>query len=336
MGSAGIGLRPWLAVPGVLIALVGCQGTPERLSEQGLVRQLEGGPFQFRAEGDRCSLRRPAAFPASLFTWFLEGDDDLTSRVDAARCLGQLGPAARSAVPALLQVLESGPEDRDTGHGFTGVGVISVRSAVIEALGRIGDGRALGPLAQVLASQPAHARVTLEAMQALGPLASGQAGLITAVLEARIADRAGRALACQQAVLVLDQDLARRAVWERLERQHPERTRHEFGEAEVAAALRTLDRRSPEYLKSREGVCRDQVAEAALRALAAIRCATCLPPIVSALREPWLATAAAWELGRIRPLPPAAGPALRAVITSPSHGALAREGARTALLDSDQ
>lgn len=152
MGSAGIGLRPWLAVPAVLIALVGCQGTPERLSVQGLVRQLEGGPFQFRAEGDRCSLRRPAAFPASLFTWFLEGDDDLTSRVDAARCLGQLGPAARSAVPALLQVLESGPEDRDTGHGFTGVGVISVRSAVIEALGRIGDGRALGPLAQVLAS----------------------------------------------------------------------------------------------------------------------------------------------------------------------------------------
>ena len=36
------------------------------------------------------------------------------------------------------------------------------------------------------------------------------------------------------------------------------------------------------------------------------------------------------------PPPPAAGPALRAVITSPSHGALAREGARTALLDSDQ
>ena len=336
MGSAGIGLRPWLAVPAVLIALVGCQGTPERLSVQGLVRQLEGGPFQFRAEGDRCSLRRAAAFPASLFTWLLEGDDDLISRADAARCLGQLGPAARSAVPALLQVLESGPEDRDTGHGYTGVGVISVRSAVIEALGRIGDGRALGPLAQVLASQPAHARVTLEAMQALGPLASGQAGLITAVLEARIADRPGRARACQQAVLALDQDLARRAVWEHLERQHPERTRHEFGEAEVAAALRTLDRRSPEYLKSREGVCRDQVAEAALRALAAIRCATCLPPIVSALREPWLATAAAWELGRIRPLPPAAGPALRAVITSPSHGALAREGARTALLDSDQ
>lgn len=336
MGSAGIGLRPWLAVPAVLIALVGCQGAPERLSVQGLVRQLEGGPFQFRAEGDRCSLRRPAAFPASLFTWFLEGDDDRISRADAARCLGQLGPAARSAVPALLQVLESGPEDRDTGHGFTGVGVISVRSAVIEALGRIGDGRALGPLARVLATQPAHARVTLEAMQALGPLASGQAGLITAVLEARIADRPGRARACQQAVLALDQDLARRAVVERLERQHPNRTRHGFQEAEVAAALRTLDRRSPEYRKSREGVCRDQVAEAALRALAAIRCATCLPPIVSALREPWLATAAAWELGRIRPLPPAAGPALRAVITSPSHGALAREGARTALPDSDQ
>jgi len=218
MGRAVIALWSWMAFPALLIGLLACQRAPDLPTLEALVRQLEGGPFQFRAEGDHCVQRRPAAFPASLFTWFLEGDDDLTSRVDAARCLGQLGPAARSAVPALLQVLESGPEDRGTGHGFTAVGVISVRSAVIEALGRIGDGRALGPLARVLASQPAHARVTLEAMQALGPLASGQAGLITAVLEARIADRAGRARACQQAVLVLDQDLARRAVWEHLER----------------------------------------------------------------------------------------------------------------------
>jgi hypothetical protein len=71
-------------------------------------------------------------------------------------------------------------------------------------------------LAGVLATQPAHARVTLEALQALGPLASGQAGLITAVLDARIADRPGRAQACRLAVLALDQDLARRAVVERL------------------------------------------------------------------------------------------------------------------------
>jgi HEAT repeat protein len=253
MGGTGIDLRPWLAVPAVLIALVACQGAPERLSVQGLVRQLEGGPFQFRAEGDRCSLRRPAAFPASLFTWLLEGDDDLISRADAARCLGQLGPAARSAVPALLQALNSGPEDRDTGHGYTGVGVISVRSAVIEALGRIGDRRALEPLGGVLATPPAYARVTLEAMQALGPLASGQAGLIAEVLEARIADRAGRAKACRRAVLALDQDLARRAV--------------------VAAALRTLDRRTLEYLKNREGVCRDPVAEAALKARESARVA---------------------------------------------------------------
>jgi HEAT repeat protein len=80
-------------------------------------------------------------------------------------------------------------------------------------------------------------------------------------------------------------------------------------------------------------VCRDAVAEAALRALAAIRCEACLPPIVAALQEPWLATVAAWELGRIRPLPPAAAPALRAVISSSSHGPLARESARVALAD---
>jgi HEAT repeat protein len=242
-----------------------------------------------------------------VFPWLLEGDDDLISRADAARCLGQLGPAARPAVPALLRALKSGPEDRDTGHGITGVGIISVRSAVIEALGRIGDARALGPLARVLATQPAHVRVSLEAMQALGPQASSQAGLITAVLKARIADRAERTLACRRAVRALEVQLAREAVVQRLQRQHPERTRHVFQDADVAAAL---------------------------RALAAIRCATCLPPIVAALREPWLATAAAWELGRIRPLSPAAVPALRAVIASPGHGALARESARAALADS--
>ena len=310
MGRAGIGLRSWLAVPAVLIGLVACHGPSERLSVQGLVGQLEGGQYRFRAEGDSCRQRRPAAFPASVFTWLLGGDDDLISREDAARCLGQLGPAARSAVPALLQALDSGPGDRDTGHGYTGVGVISVRSAVIEALGRIGDARALGPLARVLATKPAYTRVSLEAMQALGPQASSQAGLITAVLEARIADRAGRAKACRRAVLALDQQLATKAVVERLQRQHPERTVHTFQDAEVTAALRVLDRRSPAYRKQREGVCRDEVGGAALRALAAIRCERCLPPIVAALREPSLAQDAAWELGRIRALPPAAGPAL--------------------------
>ena len=331
MIKAALGMRAWLAVPAVLIGLLACQREFELPSVHALVGQLEGGAFRFRAEGDRCNLGRDGAFPANLLSWLMEGDDDLTSRADAARCLGQMGPAARPAVPALLRALDSGPGDRDTGYGYTGVGIVSVRSAVIEALGRIGDERALGPLAGVLATQPAHARVTLEALQALGPLASNQAGQITAVLDARIADRPGRARACQQAVLALDQDLARRAVVERLERQHPNRSRHVFEEAEVAAALSSLDRRSPEYLKQREGVCRDAVAEAALRALAAIRCETCLPPIIAALQEPWLATAAAWELGRIRPLPPAAAPALRAVISSPSHGPLARESARVAL-----
>jgi hypothetical protein len=310
MGRAGIGLRSWLAVPAVLIGLVACHGPSERPSVQGLVGQLEGGQYRFRAEGDSCRQRRPAAFPASVFTWLLGGDDDLISREDAARCLGQLGPAARPAVPALLRALDSGPGDRDTGHGTTGVGVISVRRAVIEALGRIGDARALGPLARVLATKPAYARVSLEAMQALGPQASSQAGLITAVLEARIADRAGRAKACRRAVLALDQQLATKAVVERLQRQHPERTVHTFQDAEVTAALRVLDRRSPTYRKQREGVCRDEVGGAALRALAAIRCERCLPPIVAALREPSLAQDAAWELGRIRALPPAAGPAL--------------------------
>jgi len=60
-----------------------------------------------------------------------------------------------------------------------------------------------------------------------------------------------------------------------IQRQHPERTRHMFQDAEVAAALRRLKHHSPHYLKQREGVCRDEVAEAALGALAALRCASC-------------------------------------------------------------
>ena len=69
----------------------------------------------------------------------------------------------------------------------------------------------------------------------------------------------------------------------------------------------------------------------ALSALATIRCERCLFPIVATLREPSLVQDAAWELGQIRPHTPAAAPALRAVISSPSHGELARENARMTL-----
>jgi hypothetical protein len=297
-------MRAWLAVPAVLIGLLACQRESERPSVDALVGQLEGRSFRFRAEGDRCNLRRDEAFPANLLSWLLGGTT--TSPAGPRRpavSASWVRPPRRAGSAAGPQLRPRRSRHRPWLCG----GRHRVRAERGDRGSRAHRRQAgRGPLAAVRATQPAHARVTLEALQVLGPLASGQARLITAVL-------------------TLEQDLARRAV---VERQHTNRTRHVFQDAEVAAALSTLDRRSPEYLKQREGVCRDAVAEAALRALAEIRCEACLPPIVAALREPWLATAAAWELGRIRPLPPAAGPALRAVISSPSHGPLALESAR--------
>lgn len=80
MVRAAIGMRAWLAVPAVLIGLLACQRGSECPSVDALVGQLKGRSFRFRAEGDRCNLRRDGAFPANLMSWLLDGDDNLNSR----------------------------------------------------------------------------------------------------------------------------------------------------------------------------------------------------------------------------------------------------------------
>jgi hypothetical protein len=236
-----------------------------------------------------------------------------------------MGAAARSAVPALLKALATGPGDHDTGDG-----VIPVRSSVIEALGRIGDPRAVDPVAHELAS-PAYTYVALEALTALGPVAVSRADDVKRVLRARIADEAGRRAAGQQAVRQLEIRLACDAVAARKRREHPEASSVTVSLAEQAAAVAALDRSSERYRRAREDRCRDPVGEAAVRALAALRCEGCTAAIVDALGTPEIAREAVWALGRTHPLPPRAVSALRAVVASRRHGPLVKEAAEEVL-----
>ena len=290
---------------------------------EDVVAQLEGGNCRFGVDAlDSCQPRAPRG----MFGWLLHRQEDRwTCPTGAARCLAKMGPAAQTAVPALLRALESGPPDYDTGDGL-----IPVRSSVIEALGRSGDVRAVAPLGRAL-SDPAYAFVTLMALRDLGPLAHTEVRSVASVLDARIADAPGREKACRDAVKQLEQHLALKAIEQRLQHENPHRTRAVIPSGEFEAAVRALDRGSAGYLTNREGACRDHVGGMALQALAAFRCEACTMKIVEALRDPAVAQDAAWQLYLMAEPVPGAAQALRAVVESPSHGPLAKDAARSAL-----
>ena len=65
----------------------------------------------------------------------------------AALCLGDMGKEASSAVPALIEALETGPNNYNTGDG-----IIPTRNDIMIALGQIGDPRAVKPLIAALHS----------------------------------------------------------------------------------------------------------------------------------------------------------------------------------------
>lgn len=91
----------------------------------------------------------------------------------AANCLGEMGPEARSAVPALIAALRGGQNNFDTGDG-----VIPARDSIAVALGKTRDPRALAPLFEALANpkpiensgspKPAGEEAALEALGYLG------------------------------------------------------------------------------------------------------------------------------------------------------------------------
>jgi hypothetical protein len=284
---------------------------------EDIVSQLEGHHCRYAVEPlDACRLRPTRGFFEWLFSRF---EDRWTCPTGAARCLSKMTLRSKPAVPALLRALESGGKDYDTGDG-----VIPVRSSVIEALGHSGDERAIEPLAKVL-NEPEYTFVALEALSALGPVASRQAAEVVVVLKSRMADEQGMASACQKAIVQLEYRRATEAIVERIKREHPEFTRFTIPPTEHAAEIKKLDRGSFKYRQDREGACRDLVGEAAIRTLAVFACSTCITQIISALTIPALALQAAWEIERMNPLPPLAIEPLKSVLKSEQHGPLAKE-----------
>ena len=175
MEMAGFSQRSLLA--GILLACrVGSAQTSSSSDSaklDQLVAQLEGKGSAFAAQpGPRPECRR-----AGWLEWFLRREIEIIR--DAAHCLGEMGPAARPAVPALIEAVRNGPNNFDTGDG-----TILVRDAIVEALGRTQDLRAVPVLIEALEhpkpmdldygalpSGPVGEEAALRALGHMGPLA---------------------------------------------------------------------------------------------------------------------------------------------------------------------
>lgn len=101
-----------------------------------LTNQLEGKNCSFNED---CATRNPVSG-----VW--RRNDQENCLMDAADCLGDMGAEAKPAVPALIDALNK-YQNFDTGDG-----IITIRSAAAEALGKIGDPAAIAPLIEILKS----------------------------------------------------------------------------------------------------------------------------------------------------------------------------------------
>lgn len=132
--SGGFPARALFLVVVALLAVTA--STPARAGEtedrvQKLISQVRGEAFYWDGYGRE-------------FGWFASWTTrnfETGGRIAAAHLLGQMGSVASAAVPALIDVLLTGPNDVETGDG-----VLPLRSMVVKALGEIGDPAAIGPL----------------------------------------------------------------------------------------------------------------------------------------------------------------------------------------------
>ena len=100
-----------------------------------MIRQFEGKAYYWNRYGDK-----PGVAERCFDRYF-----GVTSKITAARMLGEMGPKAVDAVPALIEELENGSNDIETGDGG-----FPYRSEIALALGKIGDKRAIRPLIEKL------------------------------------------------------------------------------------------------------------------------------------------------------------------------------------------
>lgn len=182
------------------LSLTACQsgGCAAQEKVERLIAQLQGRCCEFATEptSDRpdssCKLREPGLLAALT----VRHADRECIRA-AADCLGAMGRAvAPAAVPALIAAVENGPNNFDTGDG-----VIAVRDAVVEALGRTGDARALPTLIEALehprpvesgpgavgytSTEPRGEVAALHALAALGRVAAPAVPRILPLLQRR-------------------------------------------------------------------------------------------------------------------------------------------------------
>lgn len=180
------------------------QSTPDQLDP--LIRQLGGKGCAFAATPPYNRFDRPC-LPrkgVGLIDWLFRSR--LECIRDAAHCLAILGPEAKPATAALIEAVRTGPNNYDTGDG-----TIHVRDAIVEALGRTGDARALPVLIEALETpkpvdvsygaiprvEPAGERAALTALGHLGPAAAAAVPRILLRLEhhnRRVAEAAAVAL----------------------------------------------------------------------------------------------------------------------------------------------
>ncbi len=145
---------------------------------KGLIAQLQGRCCLYQAnrgETDPSLICQKLSDP-----WIFIAASHHDCASWAAQCLGAMGKDAREAVPALIQALETGPNNYDTGDG-----PIPTRDDIMRALGSTGDPRAVKPLIAALYSprpvdagtnaqasrKPVGRDAAIEALGLLGPVA---------------------------------------------------------------------------------------------------------------------------------------------------------------------
>ncbi len=150
-----------------------CQAAFKTDKVQALIGQLQGQCCIYEADPYGACQQRSQPYSGLLGRYQCPGW--------AAKCLQSMGAEGKQAIPALIQALETGPPNYETGDG-----PIPTRDHIILALGKIGDRRAVQPLLQALqAPRPSERWIfapasskprpgydgTIEALGLLGPTA---------------------------------------------------------------------------------------------------------------------------------------------------------------------
>jgi len=125
LGCAAIVVVVWMVMP----------TSPTEKSVANLIDQFRGDAFYWNPNGEDVSY-----FDSWKFRHY-----EISCKILAAEMIGELGKDGRTAVPDLIEELVHGFNDIDTGDG-----ILTYRSTIAIALGKIGDERAIEPLIEKL------------------------------------------------------------------------------------------------------------------------------------------------------------------------------------------